>query len=307
MDKEKLESLMNDSIFTAHNTRIIINGKFLEGTTYNSKKNFILGIANWQESYQKIIKLIIEYTENKHLDSKVLNEKINTVLSDLEEIHNESNDEFQTVKKGSYRLRLRKKHILPAGTRLYRYTDDSIHHAYANPYPDYYGRFTEPRKNGVFYLSLSPKVAKEEVKNSNSHSLVVFELTRNLELFSLPGTVPVITNSDSFFEKRLRRFHNLLITLTTKNREFRNISDKVRLTDAIYITTNTLLHYLITDELNAVIYPSTKVRLNQTLGYTYDNTFHPNKDNANIAIFNDINFDEKGTQFSKYLKIVSTN
>lgn len=318
MNDKEIKELIRNSHWTNNEPKISIkkaDGKIYEiGITENTLKNYISYISKWKEIFEGIIKEIKDYVSNdKYSDSKY-KEKIRCEISKLEEIKFESlqNNEDANIQNGAQRISSPKYLNIKSGTLLYRYTDDYTNHMYANPNPQTYGRFTDPEsKLRPFYLAFDKKVARDEVAGTKSKELVKFEASTDIKALIVPGGLLQINKEDEFFESRLKRFHNLVFSLKTSDSYFctlyKNKQDKekleTRMKKGIYIVTNELFNFILLPNVNAIVYPSTKVSENSYLGREENNQyFIPNKKNANLAILNDVNFDKNGIAFSKYVK-----
>lgn len=318
MNDKEIEKLMCSSFWTNNDPKISIEEadgkKYVIGITDNARRNYINYISEWKEIFNGIIKEIKNFALDDKYSEGEYKEKIRSEISKLEEIKFESvqNNEGANLQDGAQRISSPKYLKIKRKTVLYRYTDDYINHMYANPNPQAYGRFTNPKsKLRPFYLAFEKEVARDEVAGTKSKELVKFEAITDIKALIVPGSLPLINKEDEFFESRLKKFHNLVFSLKTSDPYFCTLYKKkrdkekleTRLKKGIYIVTNELFSFILLPNVNAIVYPSTKVAENSSLGREGDNQyFIPNTKNADLAILNDVNQDENGVAFSKYVK-----
>lgn len=318
MKESEIQKIMRSSIWTNDRSQSIIKfsdeSQYISGVTDRTRRQYIDNFLHWNKVFKKIIIEIIGYVNesSNNNQEKIYKSKIKEELSKLEELKFELISKKGTadclgISNGSRRILQPNYLYIEKGTRLYRYTDDNIHHIYANPKPKNYGRFTVPGDKGTFYLAFNKNVAHEEVAGSNSKKLVKFKVKEDIRALIVPGNLPEFNREDAFFAERLKKFHNLIFSLTPQDKYFseidRNKLDKLK--KGIYIVTNELLSMVKEPNDDIVVYPSTKVKENSYLGKLQNNKyFVPNEDNADLAIFNDINFNNSSNQFSKYVQLL---
>lgn len=318
MQDYQIEKIMKSSIWTSDQMSVQVtdnNGNtYVSGVTDTARRRYIENFIKWNHIFKNIITMIRNYTDanpEPYLDENY-RKQIKKELLKLEEIKFETiNDKGVKSKSnflgGSQKIVQPSYFYMKSGTKLFRYTDDPVNHIYANPHPLNYGRFTEPGKPGTFYLAFDKKVARDEVAGSNSNKLVKFEIVRDVRALIIPGSLPVFVPEDKFFETKLKKFHNLIFSLTPESDYFESIKEEKRnrLKQGIYIVTNILFKIIKDNTTNIIVYPSTKVKENSDLGRIENNKyFIPNRKNADIAIINDVNYDKDGNAFSKYVRIV---
>lgn len=307
--------IVRESLWTSGNIEVHAsngNGELTAGITDRTKREHVINVYNWKELFRDIINEIIRFSKDNTFAESEFKQKIDNVVHKMETVDQEIivNTIDSSYTPGSRAILSTKTVILKKGTILYRYTDDKDNHLYANPHPVAYGRFTDPNSiinHSVIYLAYKKEVAKKEVakkevEGSNSTQLVRYRLRKDIKLKITPGMLPSASKADLFFTERLRKFNNLVLTLKSTNAYFDHVENKDRVSKGIYITTNTVLEYLQNSDDVGIVYPSTKVGQNSTLGRMDNNeNFIPNKENADIAIFNDLER-KNGEWFSKYLE-----
>lgn len=279
------------SIYISNKAAVIIGDKTYPQTEEDNQK-YINSIKNWRSIYNNLINKVIDYSNGKNLDTFKDN-----IYQELIKIN------IQSAKSMEYPPVLSDHVIIPKDTILYRYTD-CPEHCYSNPTPQCYSRLTDPNRCSTFYLAFDQFVAKDEATSNNT--LIKYKVKQNIKANLFPVRFPILDKKDMMFENRLRRLCNLVFSLTTNNKCFTQIKDKDKLEEGIYIVTNTLFDMFHHDPNEDVfIYPSTKVKENSKLGNILANShFVPNKGNADIAILNDVHYDNNGNPYSKYVEVI---
>lgn len=292
-----------DSIYTSNHASVKIEyesgKKEVHTLSEIDKIKYIKNLENWEKIYNDIIDEIIKYGKNQEYNMCSFKHNISEILKKID-ISSDGISMGSMIKNATI--------IIPENTTLYRCVD-SPNHCFANPHPikGKYERLTDPscpKKSHTFYLSFDENVAKKEAIHNNV--LVKYHTIKEINVGIIPNRFPIIKGEiDKFFEQRLRKICNSIFSLTTKNNSFKSVEDKFRLSNGIYATTNKLF-----DKFNkhcnkdVFIYPSTKVDKNSELGSISNNQhFLPNRENANIAIFNDVHFNENGEPYSNYVKV----
>ena len=279
----------NDPLHSIFINNVSVNqfGKIIS-VTNEDKHKYINTLKNWKNIYNNIIETICNYAINMNYDTDTFKNTIYQILV---------NTLLKYDKLQVFPPYIEKPVIIPKDTTLYRYVD-SPKHCYANPHPKCYGRLTDPNRGSTFYLSFDQSVSKDEAFNTNT--LVKYKTKSNIKANLFPTLFP----KDKFFEKRLRKLCNLIFSLTTANDQFKKKKNKNRVKKVIYIATNKLFDIYHDDSSKVFIYPSTKVKENSQLGNVLGNgSFCPNKKNANIAIFDDVHFNNHGEPYSNYVKV----
>lgn len=314
MDKKSLiiEKVVEESLWTGHTPENLMEtseGKYRAKATTRTKKEYVENILNWNKIFKNIINEIINYASDSNYDIDNYKNYINSELSKIEKVKLEvieNTAKITTGEPGYSRISMPRFYIIKKGTVLYRYTDDIEKHKFANPNPQSYGRFTIPGKIGTFYLAFDKNVAKDEVRGSNSNKLIKFRTIKDINALIMPEYLPEFSDADKIITTRLKKFHNLIFSLTINDSYFKMVDTKniSRLKEGIYIVTNELLD--IIKEGNVIVYPSTKVKENSNLGSVEnDKYFVPNKSNTNLAIFNDVNYNDFGKQFSNFVESIN--
>lgn len=316
MDKKNLmiEKVVEESLWTGHTPETVMEtseGKYRAKATTRTKKEYVENVLNWNKIFKNIINEIINYASNSDYDIDNYKNYIDSELSKIEKVKLEVVENTAKIITGEpdySRVSMPRFYIIKKGTILYRYTDDIEKHKFANPSPQSYGRFTVPGKIGTFYLAFDKNVAKDEVRGSNSNKLIKFRTIKDINALIMPEYLPEFSDADRIIATRLKKFHNLIFSLTVNDKYFEEIDIKntSRLKEGIYIVTNRLLDIIKENGGDIIVYPSTKVKENSNLGnIENDKYFVPNKSNANLAIFNDVNYDDFGKQFSNFVESIN--
>lgn len=310
LSQENLEQLLRDSIWmhTGGENFTTDKGEYIASATDRTKIEYIYNVENWITIFNTIVKLIKDFTNHSEISESIFRNEIRTNLNKIEKVQMEvvKNTSGVSTVPGSQSVFFLRTLKIRHGQKLYRYSDDKKNHVYANPNFNTFGRFTDPdRGMSVFYLAFDKKVAKEEVKGTNSKYLIKYEVLNDFEVQIMPGTMSSFSQADKFFEGRIKKFHNLIFSLQSSDGRFIGISDMDRLNRAIYITTNALFDILTGQSVRAIVYPSTKVKENSELGKLFNNEyFMPNEKNADIAIFGDVQFEDEDRRIGEYSKFV---